>query len=516
MRPTLDLTGPLKPDRTILYRLNAAYERFDGFRDIRQDVDRFFIAPVLAFRLSNATTLTLDFSYLRDERPFDQGLVAIGRGIVDIPISRFLGELDDVRQVEEFNVGYRLEHQFSDTLKIRNQFHFRVSDTFDFRAQPLEFDETSGILSRNFRSNDDRSDVLSLQTDLLGKFTTGSIEHNFLAGLDLRRQTSGGTQRRLPGGLTPSLNIFAPVYDVVARPSLSALTNEVRNNSNTTSAIGIVLQDQITLFDNLKLLLSGRFDAVSQDSTNNRTDETSGQDVTAFTPTVGLVYQPIQPISLYANFARSFQPNFGTSADGSFLEPERGTQYEVGIRAELTNRFVVSLAAYNITKANVATVDPANPDFSIPIGEQRSRGIDLNLSGEILPGWNVIASYSLIDAEITASNDLPAGSRVQNVPRNTASLWTTYQIQSGALQGLGFGAGLFYIDQRAGDFEDTFDLPSYLRTDLSVFYRRNKWRAAINIQNLFDVKYFRSNAFDRITIEPGAPFTVLGTVSVEF
>jgi iron complex outermembrane receptor protein len=196
-----------------------------------------------------------------------------------------------------------------------------------------------------------------------------------------------------------------------------------------------------------------------------------------FPPTVGLVYQPIQPISLYANFARSFQPNFGTSADGSFLEPERGTQYEVGIRAELTNRFVVSLAAYNITKANVATVDPANPDFSIPIGEQRSRGIDLNLSGEILPGWNVIASYSLIDAEITASNDLPAGSRVQNVPRNTASLWTTYQIQSGALQGLGFGAGLFYIDQRAGDFEDTFDLPSYLRTDLSVFYRRNKWRA---------------------------------------
>jgi iron complex outermembrane receptor protein len=292
VRPTLDLTGPLDPDRTILYRLNAAYERFDGFRDIRQDVDRFFIAPVLAFRLSNATTLTLDFSYLRDERPFDQGLVAIGRGIVDIPINRFLGELDDVRQVEEFNVGYRLEHQFSDTLKIRNQFRFRVSDTFDFRAQPLEFDETSGILSRNFRSNDDRSDVLSLQTDLLGKFTTGSIEHNFLAGLDLRRQTSGGTQRRLPGGLTPSLNIFAPVYDVIARPSLSALTNEVRNNSNTTSAIGIVLQDQITLFDNLKLLLSGRFDAVSQDSSNNRTDETSGQDVTAFTRSVRLRQTP--------------------------------------------------------------------------------------------------------------------------------------------------------------------------------------------------------------------------------
>lgn len=516
VRPTIDLTGPLNNNGTILYRLNAAYQYYDGFRDLDQDVDRIFVAPSLEFRFSNATTLNLDFAYLRDDRPFDRGLLAIGRDVIDIPVGRFLGEPDDSRETESVSARYRLEHEFSDNWRIRNQFQLLSSDSLDFRAEPITLNEETGILSRNFRSNDDILEVYSFQTDLLGNFFTGSIEHNLLLGVDLRRETSVGTQRRLPAGLTPDINVFDPTYDVIDRPSLEDLTDEVRNNNDRTDALGVLLQDQISLTDNLIIVLSGRFDAIAQDNLNILSSITSEQDVSAFTPTVGIVYQPIEPISLYANFARSFQPNFGVGADGEFLEPERGTQYEIGVRAELNERLVASLAAYEITKTNVATLDPDNPDFSIGIGEQRSRGIDLNVAGEILPGWNVIASYGLIDAEVTESNDLPEGSRVQNVPRNTASLWTTYELQRGDLQGLGVGLGLFFVDERAGDFSDTFDLPSYLRTDAAVFYRRNNWRAAINIQNLFDVEYFRSNNFGRVAIEPGAPLTVVGSLAVEF
>jgi iron complex outermembrane receptor protein len=516
VRPTLDLTGPLNGDRTILYRLNAAYEHFDGYRDFDQDVNRIFVAPSLEFRLSDATTLNLDFTYLRDERPLDRGFLAIGRDIIDIPVTRFLGEPNDFREIESVTAGYRLEHEFSDNWQIRNQFRLSSSESLDFRAEPEELDEATGILTRTFRSNDDVYETYALQTDLLGNFLTGSIEHTLLVGVDLRRETVVGNQRRLPDGLTPDIDIFDPIYDVIDRPTRDDLTVTGRNNNDRSDALGILVQDQIQLLDNLILVLSGRFDAVSQNNRNNNAGETSEQDVTAFSPTVGIVYQPIEPISLYANYARSFQPNFGTDVEGDFLDPERGTQYEIGVRAELSDRLVASLAAYEITKSNVATTDPDNPDFSIGIGEQRSRGIDLNVAGEILSGWNVIASYGLIDAEVTESNDLPAGSRVQNVPRNTASLWTTYEIQNGDLQGLGFGLGLFFIDERAGDFSDTFDLPSYLRTDAAVFYRRDNWRAAINIQNLFDVEYFRSNNFGRVAIEPGAPLTVVGSLAVEF
>ncbi|MEA5451748.1 TonB-dependent siderophore receptor [Leptolyngbya sp. CCNP1308] len=517
VRPTVDLTGPLNDDRTILYRFNGAYERANGFRDFDQTINRFFAAPSLEFRLSDATTLNLDATYRNDERPFDRGFLAFGRGIVDTPLSRIFGEPNDVSRVREYGAGYRLEHEFNDSWQVRNQFRLLSTDSFDYRAEPVALDEATGILTRNFRSNDDRSEIYSLQTDVLGNFFTGSVEHDLLIGLDLRRQTSGGTQRRLPGGLTPSLDIFNPIYNVVERPALSALTNEVRNNSDRTNALGLFMQDQIQILDNLIVVVGGRFDVVSQNSRNNQTGEDSGQDVTAFTPTVGVVYQPIEPISLYANFARSFQPNFGTSVDGSFLEPERGTQYEVGVQAAITDRLTASLAAYNITKTNLATTDPDNPDFSIPIAEQRSRGIDLNLAGEVLPGWNVIASYGYIDSAYTEEYfGLPPGSRVQNVPNHTASLWSTYEIQSGDLQGLGFGAGVFYIGDRAGDFEDTFDLPSYLRTDAAVFYRRNNWRAAINVQNLFNVRYFSSNNFGRVAIEPGEPFSIVGSVSVDF
>ncbi|TVQ12816.1 MAG: TonB-dependent siderophore receptor [Leptolyngbya sp. DLM2.Bin27] len=517
IRSTVDLTGPLNDDRTILYRLNAAYERADGFRAFDQGINRFFAAPSFAFRLGDATTLDVDFTYRYDERPFDRGLLAIGRGIVDTPLSRIFGEPDDVNRVQEYGAGYRLEHEFSDSWQVRNQFRLLSTDSFDYRAEPLRLNEANGILTRNFRSNDDRSEVYSLQTDVLGNFFTGSVEHNLLIGLDLRRQTSGGTQRRLPGGLTPDIDIFNPVYNVVERPPLSALTNEVRNNSDRTNALGLLVQDQIQILDNLIAVVGGRFDLVSQYSRNNRTGTDSGQDVTAFTPTVGVVYQPIEPISLYANVARSFQPNFGTDVNDNFLPPERGTQYEVGVQAAINDRLTASLAAYTITKTNLATTDPDNPDFTIPIAEQRSRGIDLNLAGEILPGWNVIASYGYIDAAYTEEYfGLPPGSRVQNVPNHTASLWSTYEIQSGDLQGLGFGAGVFYIGNRAGDFSDTFDLPSYLRTDAALFYRRNNWRAAINVQNLFDVRYFKANNFGRVAIEPGAPLSIVGSVSVNF
>ncbi len=517
IRPTVDLTGPLNQDRTILYRLNAAYERANGFRAFDQGINRVFAAPSFAFSLGDATSLDVDFTYRNDERPFDRGFLAIGRGIVDTPLSRIFGEPDDVRRVREYGAGYRLEHEFSDSWQVRNQFRLLSTDTFDYRAEPLALDEATGILTRNFRSNDDVNEFYSLQTDVLGNFFTGSVEHNLLIGLDLRRETSSGTQRQLPGGLTPSLDIFNPVYNVVERPPLSALTNEVRNNNDRTNALGFLVQDQIQILDNLIVVVGGRFDLVSQYSRNNLTGTDSGQDVTAFTPTVGVVYQPIEPISLYANFARSFQPNFGTSVDGNFLPPERGTQYEVGVQAAINDRLTASLAAYNITKTNLATTDPDNPDFSIPIAEQRSRGIDLNLAGEILPGWNVIASYGYIDAAYTEEFfDLPPGSRVQNVPNHTASLWSTYEIQSGDLQGLGFGAGVFYVGDRAGDFEDTFDLPSYLRTDAAVFYRRNNWRAAINVQNLFDVRYFKANNFGRVAIEPGAPLSIVGSISINF
>ena len=135
-----------------------------------------------------------------------------------------------------------------------------------------------------------------------------------------------------------------------------------------------------------------------------------------------------------------------------------------------------------------------------------------------MPGWNAIASYAYTDAEITEDDGSEIeGNRPFGVPENAVSLWTTYEIQRGSLQGLGFGAGLFFLGEREGDDENSFQLPSYTRTDASIFYQKANWRAAVNFKNVFNIDYVESNGgFDRLSVNPGIPFTVLGSLSVEF
>ncbi|QYO63696.1 TonB-dependent siderophore receptor [Leptolyngbya sp. 7M] len=286
---------------------------------------------------------------------------------------------------------------------------------------------------------------------------------------------------------------------------------------NTTNNIGIYLQDLISFTDNLKLLIGGRFDFIDYESINLLAAETTSLYDDAFSPRIGIVYQPIETVSLYASYTRSFTPNlFSRTVDGSRLDPERGTQYEIGVRSEfLDGRLSATLAAYQITKSNVAVDDPDNPNFSIQTGEQRSRGIELDIAGEILNGWNVIASYAYTDAIISRDTSPLEGNQLRGVPEHSASLWTTYEIQEGDLQGLGFGIGAFFSDSRQGDSSNTFQLPSFVRTDAALYYRRPSFQVALNIKNLFDVQYFEASN-SRVAIDSGLPLTVIATLSINF
>ncbi|MBE9101808.1 TonB-dependent siderophore receptor [Vacuolonema iberomarrocanum] len=523
IRPELDISGPLTDDDSVLYRLNAAYERGDGFRDFDQDIERVFLAPVLSLALTPQTDLTVEFEYLDDERPFDRGVVAIGDGVADLPSDRILGEPDDFFENDEYRLQSRLEHRFSDDWTLRTAFQYTASDELNLRAEPSMLNEATGDLSRIFISNDSTNEAFAVQTEIVGEFNTGSIEHTLLFGIDFSQETGEVTTSQ---GLAAPINIFDPEYEVIPRPDLSELVVGLTREVEQTRW-GFYLQNQIDLTDNLILVLGGRVDLLEQDleqvSPFLGDESVSGQE-SVFSPRVGLVYQPIETLSLYASYSRSFQPNavFSITADGEFVDPERGTQYEIGIKADwFGGRLSSTLALYDLTRTNVAAPDPTAPPgsgFVIPIGEERSRGIGLDIAGEILPGWNIIASYAYIDAEVTDGNDLstPEGNRVNNVPRNSASLWTTYEIPNGDLQGLGFGLGFFYVDNRVGDSANTFELPSYFRTDAAVFYRRNNWRVGLNIQNLFDVDYFESTGNSRLRVNPGAPLTIIGTVAIEF
>ena len=265
-----------------------------------------------------------------------------------------------------------------------------------------------------------------------------------------------------------------------------------------------------------------RYDTVTQDSFSASVFNPAGADTSrtddAFSPRVGLVYQPIEEVSLYTSYSQSFAPNFGNTPTGDTLEPEKGEQFEVGTRAELLGgRLVASLAWFNIVKENVATTDPNNPLFSVATGEQRSRGVELDVIGEILPGWNIVANYAYTDTEITENNDGLEGNRLFGVPEHSANLWTTYDVQEGPLTGLGLGVGVNFVGERFGDNANSFNLESYVLTNAAISYERDNWQLGLNFRNLFDVDYIESAENSRTSeINPGEGFTVIGSVSVEF
>ena len=238
----------------------------------------------------------------------------------------------------------------------------------------IALDESNGILTNYFGLQDIDDENYSLQNNLVGEFATGSIKHTVLLGVDLNR-SENKEFTGLDFSSPISLNIFDPVYGSVRRPSSDELPL-ARNNKVQTDRLGVYAQDQISLADNLKLLAGLRYDTVEQTTTNKPTEfEPTSSETTqnddAFTPRVGIVYQPIEELSLYASYSRSFTPTTSTTFEGDPLEPERGEGWEVGVKTELlSDQLFATLAYFDITKQNVATAEPNNPLASVATGER--------------------------------------------------------------------------------------------------------------------------------------------------
>lgn len=503
----IDLTGPLTNDKRLLYRLNVSYENSGSYRDFI-DNNIVFIAPVVTYQVSDSTDITLAYEYLNAKLGFDRGFRPVS-AFLKVPINLNIGEPDDFQDNEEHRINLTLNHRFNQNLRLRSGFLYLSEKYNSLVTQPGELDADGRTLTgREYFGGPSDVDNYALQTDLIGDFKTGSIAHQLLLGLEWRKRYQA--DRGIGGVYEGSFDILNPAY------GLPRIQNPNSFFEQTTTTTGIYLQDQVTLLPNLKLLAGGRYDFVEYGSGDGQSAPTEFYD-SAFSPRVGIVYQPIEPISLYASYSSSFVPNNNSrTASGQPLEPSRGTQYEVGIKAELFDkRLSATLAVYDISKTNIPTTDLENTtdEYFIAVGEVKSRGIELDIAGEISPGWRVIASGYLNDAFVSKDNNLPEGRRLTNAPTQGASLWTTYEFQKGDLRGLGIGAGMFFVGDRTANIDDPLTLPSYVRTDASISYKRDNWRAALNFKNIFNVKYYESN--DYLTF-PQAPFTLQGTLSVEF
>ncbi len=545
-RTLWDATGAISSDRALQYRFTGAYQNSDSFRE-RHETEQFQIHTALTWHLSEATEIAVDVTGFNKDFQSNIGIPAIGDRPAPIPIERSLQDPNDPEDnLYEIFVGFNLTHRFNDAWTLQNRF---LADfkRFDLLNNDPVFDNSAlrpdnRTLDRTFFIQVSNNQSYHTNLDLTGKFDLWRTQHKVLLGFDYFR----GDEEYFGFGsfdVDPSLaiDIFNPTARIdPARFDRQRILQEGVFDDNFAETreeqFGVYFQDQITLWDKLHILGGGRYDWASTGTGRSPSSFSEAEarrperKDEAFSPRVGILYQPWSWLSLYGNWVQSFGANNGLSATGQAFDPQTGEQFEAGVKtALLDERLTATLAFYHLTKENILTPDLSTPDpfDSAAIGEARSQGIELDVSGQINDYLSLIGSYAFTDVEVTKDNSGFQGKRLVNVPDHAGSVWLKYDVNGTFVdQGWSFGLGGVAAGQREGDNENTFQLPGFARLDASAAYRLKlrdaTLTAQLNVLNILDKRYFESvepaflNAAPRIAIFPGAPLTLIGSIRLEY
>lgn len=517
-RATLDATGPLNEDGSLAYRLNVLGEGGDSFRDDVES-ERYDVAPVLSWQVNDATKIVFEGDFMRNNHPLDRGLTRLPgqRGTASRDTNIWEKGSDNLLHNDNNMAQLRFEHALSEDWTLGGGMQWLDGSLKGNAVEANALQADGQTLGRNFNYRKLEWTDRDYQLNLTGHFDTGGFAHTLLTGIEYEDYDySSIIQRSAAGTGAYPIDIFDPVLGQ-PRPALTRTTTHDKENLKTWAAF---IQDQVALTERLKALAGVRFERYEHDydnKLNNAGDFSKGEN--GVTPRFGLLYGITDTLAVYANTARSFKPNSGASLQGSGFDPEKGKSYELGVKWEAPDRQLsIDAAVYHIVKENVLTRDPNDPSgtYSIAAGEVRSRGLDINIAGNLTPEWRVIGGYAYVDAEVTQDNTVPTGTRLANIPRNSFSLLNTYEFQDGLAKGLGLGVGVKYIDDRAGQTAaTTYTMASYSVVDLHSFYKVNEHvRLNLDVKNVFN-KGYDEGAFNTY-VYPGAPRTVQAGVSYTF
>lgn len=523
-RTNFDATGPFL-GKNLFYRLTLDYENAGSFRDFVH-TNWLSLFPSLQWRPNDRTQVTATFNYATGSMVLDNGIPFLADGTpANIPISRNLAEPNTNRSPSTDYYGKVLaSHEFEKNWQLRLAYKTEYIDNPSPNGLYYAGDaDANGDLQRyGFTENYFYHLTNQVVADVLGKFSAFGLKHSVLAGFDYYGQ-DGHYDANIY--FPASINIYNPVYGQPYTPPDPAGDFYVHNSQ---TAYGAYLQDQVALPGKLHFLAGVRFNWVNTFN-NGYSQATSVSDHPTPTPRVGLLWQPRSAVSLYGSYTSNYgaTPLGNLTPDGQTLPPQSAKQFEVGVKTEwLQRRLVATASVYQITKQNIPTADPSNPAYSIAIGEARSRGIELDVSGQIVSGWRIIGGYSYISALVTKDNNTPslAGLRFPDAPFDSGSIWSVYEFQRGGAKGLKLGAGVIARSQQVNYespdgvtyFADR--IPGFAVANLMAGYswqfEKARLTAQLNINNLFNKTYFLS--VNPSQAMPGAPTIVMPAVRVEF
>ncbi|WP_420473257.1 TonB-dependent receptor [Noviherbaspirillum sp. ST9] len=507
-------------DSGVAFRVTGAIERADSYRD-QQFLEREAISPSLSFKLTNQTKLLLQAEYLKDRRVTDFGIPAYRGTPVGVPSNTYYGaanaKANDYSQSDVNAFGFTLDHKFSDTLSLRNAFR-RYTYSLDRNNTLVGAVNEAALTASLNRSNVQRDeDGFFNQTELVQKANIAGMAHQILYGVEFGKQDKDQFFRTQNNIATVSL--FNPVNPVLPFTVTAAPSTD---NFGILKTAGAYVQDLVTLSDKWKALVGVRYDNFEQETQERRVGQPNlSRTDTAWSPRAGLVYQPTLAQSYYASFSKSFQPSgeaFPLAANNAQIAPEETTNKEVGAKFDfLDGKASATASLFRLERTNIKSTDPVTNRL-IPIGTQRTDGLELTFTGDLSQGWQVWTGYSYLDAKVTSSIARDAGQPVQGkratlTPKHAANLWVTKALGGG----FGAGAGVNYVADRFANPGNTVTLPAYTTVDAMAYYRMGSLDLTLNVMNIFDREYIVSGHGTSPNLNlPGSPRAVQLTARYKF
>ena len=496
-------------DSAVSYRLTGAVERADSYRD-QQFLDRKALAASVLIKPSSDTSVLLQADYLKDSRLTDFGIPAYQGRPVNVSPGTYYGAANardvDVSRAEVASLGATLNHRISDSLSLRNAlryYDYSLDRNNTLVGSVNEKAMTASLTRGNVQR--DESGFFN-QTELSQKLEFAGMKHQLLYGFEFGRQSKDLLSYSRANVATVSL--FNPVLPTLP---LRIDGKPAADNHSVFKVASAYLQDLVTISPQWKALAGVRYDRFQQETHERQPGKPDlSRTDTAWSPRVGLVYQPSSAWSYYASWSKSFQPSgetFALAANNAQLAPEKTTSQEVGVKWDLPDgKASVTASLFKLERTNIKSVDPTS-NTVVPLGVQRTNGLELTFAGEIAPTWQVWAGYAFLDGEMTTSPAVDSGQPVQGkrptlTPRQSANLWVTKALG----HGFGLGGGLNYVGARFANPGNTVTLPGYTTVDAMAYYRMGPWDVQLKLNNLLNRRYIVAGHGSSPNLNlPGAP-----------
>lgn len=539
-KPSIDIYGPLS--QNIAYRFNGSYENSESFRDVVKK-ERYYINPSFLFKVTDKTEITLQGDYLHDNWTPDFGTGSIGKVILDLPRDLYLGARWSNGQTRTSSVSGLVNHNFNKNWNLNFNTSFQDYNR-DWKGTERIQPANNGDWKRPLGQNRNLEQIIGEQLSLQGTFTTGKIKHQLFTGMDFENSFAQAYTFAFSPTTYGSGNIFDfENFDQGGAIPNSTTTRIVKTDTNR---FGIYAQDLISLTEQFKVLAGIRWSwqeaqAETTDLIKSTVTEDKKRIDEAFSPKVGLVYQPTKNTSLFASYTNSFTPNTGFTVNNEVIKPSVIDQYEVGVKKEFWKGLLsTNVTLYQITNSNLAQTAEfkadgvtQNTDSNVKVlsGSTKSKGIEIDIIAKPVEGLNIMAGYSYNDMRYTKTSGLKGsfieGDRLVRTPANTANFSLFYKLPTGALKGLSIGTMANYTGKRLGGWNNQYDskmpngiwdreipVEAYTTIDVSAGYEWKQFSILCKLSNITNELNY--TVHENYSMNPIAPRQVMTSLKYKF